>query len=197
MYTDTIIFTVPHSGTQFTRQLFDEFGFTRWNVNKERIRVITETAPFYYMQHTGRWLGQQIPDYEQKLQELKVITTVRHPHKVLRSFLRRGRTFKENIRAWKSLFEWLPRTDHYIFDIGCRENERLSQMLGILTHIGANTPKYRKITARYVDNWRPLNVTDGSRIKNHNIHIDDSMLKQLDFAVEWYESLPTNDFGDK
>lgn len=102
----------------------------------------------------------------------------------------RGKTEKQNVECWKSLIEWLPKMDHYIFDIGCREEIRFEQMYGIVEHIGADSAELREITHRYVDEWKPLNVT-----QNKSILSDDYDYSELDFATDWYESLPSNDYS--
>lgn len=194
MNKDIIIFTVPHSGTSFTLKYFDVLDFKRWKTDQDRTQAIKDTnKPLYANQHSGDWLGYQLPDYERYLRNSKVVVTVRHPYNTLRSFLRRGRTFEQNMQCWKSLFEWLPKLDYCIFDIDCKEEERLPQMLNILKHVDEDTYEYREITKQYVDAWRLINVTEGRRIKQHNINITDDMLSQLSFAIEWYERFATKE----
>lgn len=188
MDTDIVLYTIPHSGTRFTLTYLERLGFRRWNQNLDNLRRITNVGVLFYQQHTGPWLGQQISDPEYHLENKKVIITVRHPHLVLKSFLARGKTLETNIACWKSLLEWLPKIDHCIFDIGCAENRRFRQMYRLMEHIGQNNLDTYRITKDYVDEWEPLNVTP-----NSDIEVTD--YSELDFAVEWYESLPSNDYS--
>ena len=185
MNTDIVLYTIPHSGTRFTLTYFERLGFRRWNTNLEKLRRITDVGVLFYQQHTGPWLGQQISVPGYHLQSKKVIITVRHPHLVLDTFLARGKTLETNIECWKSLIEWLPKTDHYIFDIGCAENKRFQQVYGIMEHIGQNNLDTYRITQEYVKEWKPQNVTP-----DKSIEVND--YSELDFAVEWYKNLPTN-----
>jgi len=184
--TDHILFTVPHSGTVFTLTYFEQLGFRRWNINLEKLSRITNVGVLFHQQHSGVWMNPTNirPEAKYALQNRKVITTVRHPHLVLNSFLSRGKTLETNIECWKSLIEWLPQIDHYIFDIGCPENKRFEQMYGMLEHIGQNNLDTYRITQEYVDAWKPMNTTPDKKIL-----ADDFDYSSLDFAVDWYESL--------
>jgi hypothetical protein len=183
---DPILFTIPHSGTRFTIGYFEFLGFRRWNINLSKLRRITDVGVLFHQQHTGEWMqqGHFQPSAKYALENNKVIVTVRHPHLVLDTFLARGKTLEINIECWKSLIEWLPKTDHYIFDIGCAENRRFQQMYGILEHIGANNLDTYRITQEYVEEWKPMNVTPNKNIEVHDY-------SELDFAVEWYKNLPS------
>jgi hypothetical protein len=58
-------------------------------------------------------------------------------------------------------------------------------MYGILEHIGQNNLDTYRITQEYVEEWKPQNVTPNKDVVVHDY-------SDLDFAVEWYESLPSN-----
>lgn len=173
-------------------QFFKHLDWDAWNPSKP-------TEKFSYkQQHCGSWIDNASSKDRNLLLERKTIITVQHPHRCWVSFLTRGKTFDANIYCWKSLLEWLPKLDYTLFDINCPEENRKEQLFNVLRHVGKYTEENKQLTEQFVDeNWIPAHPKDSQYKRDY---IREGKLpngydySKLQFAVDWYESLPSNSY---
>jgi hypothetical protein len=133
-----------------------------------------------------------------RLQLHKTIVTVTHPHRCWVSWATREREFDKNVEAWQALFNWLPTLNkYYVFDINVRKEERFEHLYGAIKFLGLECEMYEDLTHEYVEAW-PESYPQDSQLKaaylESNELPDGHDYTKLQFAVDWYESLPTNNY---
>jgi len=172
---------------------FRYLGWEPWNASKNQDGEFT-----YIQQHCGMWIDKAIETKRDFLTSRKVVVTVQHPHRCWVSFLTRNKTFDSNVYCWKSLLDWLPRIDYTIFDINCPSFEREEQCYNMLRHVEKYDDEHIEKTERFLQNeWKPLYAQDSDykhKYLKQGILPEGYDYDKLNFAVEWYESLPSNSY---
>lgn len=185
------LFTVPHSGTRFTMEFFSKIRLKPWNPSRS-----TEKVTFMQMHSGSTYFGQRLLDEQKLFRKLPTIVTVTHPYRCWVSHNARGKGYDENVDSWQHLIKYMPEHNCYLFDINCRESLREKQIYGMLDFLDLNTPDRKAETDKFIAAWptvRPKDseqkrsfLTDGTMPEGYDY-------SRLQFAVDWYESLPTND----
>lgn len=184
------LFTVPHSGTRFTMHFFSKIKLKPWNPSKP-----TEKVTFWQMHSGNTYFGKRTLDDQKSFKKLPTIVTVTHPHRCWVSHNARGKGYDENVDSWKHLIDYIPKHNCYVFDINCRESERRRLIYDMLDFLDLNTPDRREETDKWIAEWPTVRAKESKQKRNYLT--DGSMpngydYSRLEFAVDWYESLPTN-----
>jgi len=186
------VFTVPHSGTRFTMEYFTKLGVKTWNPSN------LVDVPTYWQVHAGNhYLGHQTLDDYKLLHKLPVVVTVTHPHRNWVSFTARDKSYEQNVDCWEYLLKELPTLNYYLFDINCRASERKMHLINILNFLNLYTEEREALTDEWCAEWPSSHAQsyhNKDQYLTHNRLPSGYDYDQLQFAVDWYESLPTNDY---
>jgi len=194
--TETVIFTVPHTGTHFIAEFLTVLGM-KSHVNNTSLVPANKFCRI----HSYRTTIKDVPGgYYSKLLNSKVIVAARIPYMtVFRRIAQENsiHTVDTHAERWNCFLDVLPELDHVVLDITCREEEKYIQLVNIAKHVNQYSPDKEQLIQAYADAWKPQNVSDtvykkefletGALPEGHN-------WSRFDRAVEWYKSLPTNDF---
>lgn len=170
------LMTVPYTGATFALDLFMAAG----------------TMPKHY-----HWRGSNT-----RLPGIPLIITVRDPYLSAIRFIYSGQPIEPCAEMWNECIDALPFVDNFLFDIGCREEDRM-------TH-AANMFEFCQLTMtpeieQYVNSWTPANSSEqytcgDLRAKDFKAnYLKDGTLPDgydwslFDNAVAWYKGLSTND----
>ncbi len=192
------IFTVPHSGTRFTMEYFNKIGIKSWWPGQSVESTDKFTQRGFWQVHAGNdYLGRWTLDKYKLLHQVPVVVTVTHPHRNWVSFTRRKKSYELNVDCWEYLIKELPTLNYYLFDINCRESERKTHLINMLKFLNLHTEERGMLTDKWVNEWPFSHAQDYHQKRmylTHNRLPSGYDYDQLQFAVDWYESLPFNDY---
>ncbi len=170
------LMTVPHTGATFTSNLLALAG---------------EVPMHYHWKGYGTWLPG-----------VPLLITVRDPYLSAIRFIYSNQSIESCAEMWNESIDALPFVDHFLYDVGCREEDRITHTADMFEFCQRTmTPEIEK----YVSEWKPLNTSenyDGDlTVKDFKAnYLKDGSLPDgynwslLDDAVAWYKGLPTNDY---
>ena len=179
-----VIYTVPHTGTNFVRKFLDTLETTE---NIIRIHAThlddTEMVSQHHLTQL-RILASSSP----------TIITARDPYLSAIRFLKREHrkmTFLK--KRWDRFFKTVPTMNYHIIDIGVKEEDRYTHLCQAADFLKI---KYSEQKVRaFADAWKPVNeTTSDAKTK----YLDTGELSKfhdwslLDDAVSWYKNLQTN-----
>ena len=150
--------------------------------------------PVSWRAHTGY---NRHADQHKILRGFPVVITVTHPHRNWVSFASRNKSYESNLSCWCCLLDELPNLNYYLFDINCRESNRKGELINMLHFLDLYTEKRERWTDEWINEWPIMSSRDSKHKKQY---LENQMLpsgynySQLQFAVDWYESLPSNDY---
>lgn len=191
MSTTPVLYTVPHTGTNFVAKFLDEIGLDPgndfWRIHAYRIPDDEVSAGQLMME-------QKVLDAD------KAIVTARDPYlSAIRYFHQSSRANLIHLNwSWGRFFNVINSRDYYLVDIGCRKEDRLEMMNGLLSYLGYECDA--DIVEKFVSEWKPENSSDS---KAKQDYLENGTLPALNAsetwdllsdAVEWYKDLPLNDF---
>lgn len=186
------LFTVPHSGTHFTMEYFRQMGIRTWNPSSP------SGLPTFWQVHAGNnYLGRMTLDNYKRLCKHPTVITVTHPYRCWISFTGRNKSYEENVDCWHYLLDTMPKLNYYLFDINCRKTDRKDTLVKMMNYLGLYNEDRDRWINKWVDRW-PIEAAQ--EYKNKAQYLKDGTLPsgydydQLQFAVDWYESLPSNDY---
>ena len=189
-WSDIVIYTVPHTGTNFAGKFLTEIGIEKdtgwWRLHASRIHPDEMTGGQRFMEDIAR----DIPF---------LVGTARDPYLTTISYFGRSRHANISLSQWSFLnfFNMIESRDHFILDIGCREADRYEHLCDLADYLKVTYDA--DVVKAFAERWEPENVSD-----NHakDAYIADGTLPRpgageswdlLNDAVEWYKSLLTND----
>lgn len=178
---DTILLTVPHTGTTFVRTLLTKVG----------------AADIYAKAYVpdAHWLDESVTETWDKVIQTKLIITARDPYL---SAIRAIKSGQENpvewiADSWTRCFDAMGKTKHFVFDIDCTNQARLNLAKDAVKFIGIDLELDR--IDDYIEKWEPVNES----ISDHKTeYLATGALpngynwSKLDTAVEWYKGLTTH-----
>jgi hypothetical protein len=193
------LITVPHTGTHFMKQLFIEAGIM---LDLEIVDSPLEdclTDTYYWHLHT---LHEDKTMADRVLADgRKIIVTARDPYLSAFHYLDAADShdglwcgqndkIEELARHWDHLMT-IAKKGAFIFDIGCKEEQRQKQATDILEFIGLDCD-----IKKYISDWKPRNSRDTENKRNYLEHntLPDFNWRPLEDAVKWYRELPTNNY---
>lgn len=144
-----------------------------------------------------RHAGYPNKDWDE-FSKLKCIVTARDPYLCGLRFISNGQTLEECAYHWDKFFDTYESIDHFILDIGVREEDRLEHLCQVADFIGVWPNKYKAAIREYANGWIPVKGTSNEHKKRY---IESGILPTnydwqiLDRAVAWYKNLPTNDYS--
>jgi hypothetical protein len=107
-------------------------------------------------------------------------------------------------RQWDMLLDTIKDRDYFTFDIGCRESDRVAHLRDALKFLDVYETEE---AINYIQSWKPLNQSNNEFKEDYLAtgKLPDAGYDSckppnkmswdvLDEAVEWYKSLPTNDY---
>lgn len=133
---------------------------------------------------------------------IPLLITVRDPYLSAIRFIYAGQSIESCAEMWNESIDALPFVDHFLFDIGCREEDRMAHTADMLEFCQRTmTPEVEK----YISAWKPVNsseeynrgIESAKDFKSN--YLKDGTLPDgydwslFDNAVAWYKGLPTND----
>lgn len=178
------LYTVPHTGAHFTVDLLNIVGLTP-----------KDYPTMHWQTH-----AKPLPTSP------KFLLTARDPYLVGLRYILKGNSIETLAHQWARQITNLYNIDHFVLDIGCREADRLTHVCDALNFLDIDPDPCMVRLRPYVNAWKPLNSTEESvggvvgAEKNKEQYLLTGKLPQeydwsiLDDAVQWYKSLPTNDY---
>jgi hypothetical protein len=182
---NVILYTVPHSGTNFVEKFLNTLGITESII---RIHVTQlDDAKIIESQH-------HLTQLEMLASSKPTIITARDPYlSAIRLLQREHRTMTLLKKRWDRFFKTIPTMNYHIIDIGVKEEDRYTHLCQAADFLKV---KYSEQKVRaFADEWKPENeTTSDAKTK----YLETGELPEfydwslLDEAVEWYRNLPTN-----
>jgi len=181
---DFTLCTVPHTGAHFIIGLLETVGLQSsidYGVDEWGIR--------------GRMLPLQS----------KFLILARDPYLTALRYIYNGEPMENVAKTWKVCFANLYNIDYFIIDIGCRKEDRLEHICDAMKFLNIDFELHMEKLKSYIEAWKPLNTSEEffgveSEEGNKAAYLATGELPEghdwglLDEAVEWYKSLPTNDY---
>ena len=202
--TKTSLFTVPHTGTHFAIEFLKCLGIEHasgtgfFSIHPKRTRITDW--------ENGGWFT---------IANTNCVVTARDPYLTHIRYIHNNHDVSDNVKSWDCMINALPHLRSYkILDIGCRVEDRYDHLCEIAEFVGVYPKAYRELIEVYADAWMPLNDSENEIKKQYletnslpttqTLELPSGDTKEneidwseLDFAIDWYKTLPTNDFGDK
>lgn len=176
--------TVPHTGAHFVVDLL-------------RIIDIQDILHYHW-----RAYSRAFPPVS------KFLITARDPYLVGLRYISNGDRIEDASLTFNECIRNLYNLDHYIIDIGCRKEDRLEHVCNMANFLNINPDPYMEKLELFVEAWKPVHTTEEAALRgtiiegseiNKMRYLESGALPQdydwsvFDTAVEWYNSLPTND----
>lgn len=189
--------TVRHTGTHFG------FNFLT-NIGKK-------SGTHYFHLHLNenidgrleKYAGYWNPDFAGFLKS-RVLFTARDPYLgairvagVMENVKSSQANVDQLVREWNCFInlDLMPKQEHRILDIGCREADRYKHLCEITEFLGIDPNQYPDLK-KFADEWMPVNIT----VSEHKARYIETgeLSSKIDFsglepAYEWYANLKTND----
>ena len=178
--------TVPHTGAHFALDLLR-------NVEMQNV-----------LHHHWRTQPKALPQRSSKF-----LITARDPYLTALRYIYNGDSMENVAKSWEVCIGNLYNIDHFIIDIGCREEDRLEHICDAVKFLDISPDQYMTELESFANEWKPLNTTEeaaarglgvGGAENNKAIYLETGKLPNghdwdtLTDAFDWYRSLPTNDY---
>lgn len=180
--------TVQHSGTRFLESYFIHLGFYSDGKTKRdivhRSRGLVEYN-WYHVENkasTRDWSRDSMKTYP-------VVSTLRHPHKTIISFLSRNFDVRECLSMWDNFIKLSTQRNMVYYNIDCAKENRKSQLLNLVNKIDCVDNETEALTDSFVDDWKPIGVWNGDIKKEYEQTGQLPTVfdwSRFDRAVNWY-----------
>lgn len=189
-WSDIVVYTVPHTGTNFTGKFLEEIGIESgegwWRSHSPRIHPDDMSGGQRFMEDIVR----DIPF---------LVGTARDPYLTAISYFGRSRHANISLVQWsfQNYFNMIQSRDHFILDIGCREADRYEHLCELTDYL--KVTHNNDVVKAFAERWEPENASENPA---KDAYLADGTLPRpgageswdlLDEAVEWYKKLSTND----
>lgn len=206
------LYTIPHTGTHFASKFFNTLGIAELkevdplNRNRGVLRPIMQEHNHWWRCHAAQGPSGDDAAFARSMfiSAKKLVVTARDPYlSAIRYFSPGRRPMSKLLHRWNRFLHVLENAKYpyFVLDIGCREKDRYAHLLDLAEFL--DIPYEKSVVEEYASNWKPENASNTGAKQKYlqtgtlpNLECDGSW-NMLDEAVEWYKSLPTNDFGDK
>jgi hypothetical protein len=161
----TVIYSIQHTGTRFTKRFFSEHG-----------------TPLVH---------RHIRDPKEQEEHRRIIP-VRNPYDCLLSWRRRRKKHFDFVSFVSLWGEYIMRTenmDAYYFPLDVRKTRRQHMLLHALNFAGFH--QNRTIIKSYGEEWRPVSPSVRPEDRAKEV-VPEKMIEPLKFAYEWYEHYTKN-----
>ena len=184
------IITVRHTGTHFGFNFLTNLG--------------KKSGQDYFHAHVSDAYDMDDRYPELLNPDTKTIFTIRDPY--LGALRLAGRmdnvqSSQENVnklaREWTRFLELVPKIDHCLLDIGCRDFHKYNHLCEVAEYIGCDPNNYPDLK-KFAEEWKPANEnSENKQYKDHYLATG-NLPPKIDFsalepAYEWYANLKTND----
>ena len=203
MYMNVILYTVPHTGTNFVGKFLNTLRIPE---NKLRYGLgPTNTSYSGYIRIHATQLDDIAIVSQYHLAQLRLLTsskptiiTARDPYLSAIRYIKPGEHRKMSLlkKRWDRFFKTIPTLNHHIIDIGIQEENRYTHLCDAADFLKVKYSEQKIKT--FADAWKPENeTTSDAKTK----YIETGKLPEfydwslLDEAVAWYRNLPTNAYN--
>jgi len=198
-------FTVQHSGTRFLEKYFIHMGYSP-KTRTQKCLICDESHSYdkhmpdknmrglheYSWYHFDINVTPRPRSYENLVQyyeKYPIVSTLRHPHKTVISFLSRGYDVRNCVGMWENLIRQSLRRPIVFFDIDCAEEYRKKHLLDIVSRIDCYNDETENLTEEFVNTWKPIGVYNSDIKKEYALA--GRLPKVFDWcrfdrAVNWY-----------
>lgn len=181
----TVVYTVPGTGTRFLCDMLEKvFGYQKMDFRSFKV----SREPRVYVQfHVQAGFGRKPYQEDYKLDKIPhdvlTLTSLRNPKTAASTRGRHGDTLEWTIARWWLLMKACNLRPVFPIPIDS-DLDHMNLLTLIRQRLDVSLPSINKLEA-FVSAWSP--VGGGGEGKNPLVFSEDD-LKQLDFAVAWYES---------
>jgi len=198
------IFTVPHTGTHFIFKFVnDVLGAERDNGPAHYTKDGAYYWPFHAFHQPLHMMSPRIQSFcngTNNESRRPTLVTARDPYLSTIHYMDLAPTRKLSDCAgyWDTFLGIIPRTNHFIVDIGCHENKRTEHLCEVADFL--RLPYKLDDMKTFAEAWKPENARSNDMKKKY---LETGTLPDprgeswdmLDNAVAWYKSLPTNGYS--